>query len=81
MHGQAARLRIAAIARYVADVLGQHLTAVVTGPSDAKAVRKWTSGKRSPHPGAERNLRHAFHVVQLLMRGSRPRRCGPGSSG
>lgn len=67
VHGQAARLPIAAIARYVEDVLGQRLTAVVAGTSDAKAVSKWASGKRSPHPDAERNLRHAFHVVQLLM--------------
>jgi hypothetical protein len=67
VHGQAARLPIAAIARYVEDVLGQRLTAVVAGTSDAKAVSKWASGKRSPHPDADRNLRHAFHVVQLLM--------------
>lgn len=67
VHGQAARLPIAAIARYVEDVLGQRLTAVVVGTSDAKAVSKWAGGKRSPNPDAERNLRHAFHVVQLLM--------------
>ncbi|MGH2461968.1 MAG: XRE family transcriptional regulator [Chloroflexota bacterium] len=66
-HGQAARLPITAIARYLEDVLGQRLTAVVAGTTDAKAVSKWANGTRTPHPETERNLRHAYHVAQLLM--------------
>lgn len=67
VHGQAARLSIAVVADYLQEVLGQRLTAVVAGVSDAKAVGKWARGTRAPHPDSERRLRHAYQVVQLLM--------------
>ncbi len=67
VHGLATRLNTASLARSLQDVLGQRLVAVIAGVSDAKAVGKWARGERSPHPEAERRLRHAFHVTQLLL--------------
>jgi len=67
VHGQAARASTAQVAAYLQDVLGQRLSAVVAGVSDAKAVGKWARGQRLPHHGAELRLRHAFQIVQLLI--------------
>lgn len=67
-HGLAARLELPALVRSLQDVLGQRLVALIAGVSDAKAVGKWARGERSPHPDAERRLRHAFQIVQLLLR-------------
>ena len=66
-HGLAARLELPALVRSLQDVLGQRLVALIAGVSDAKAVGKWARGERSPHPDAERRLRHAFQIVQLLL--------------
>jgi hypothetical protein len=67
VHGQSARAPLSAIASYLQDVLGQRLTAVVAGVSDAKAVGKWARGGRVPHPRTALRLRHAYQVVQLLI--------------
>ena len=67
IHGRATRLGIPALVRYLQDVLGQRLVALIAGVRDAKAVGKWARGERSPHPEAERRLRLAFQVVELLM--------------
>jgi len=66
-HARAARLATPAIAEYLQGVLGQRLTAVMAGVSDAKAVGQWAKGSRTPHPEAERRLRDAYQVTQLLM--------------
>ena len=66
-HARAARLATAVIAEYLQGVLGQRLTAVIAGVSDAKAVGQWAKGGRTPHPEAERRLRDAYQVTQLLM--------------
>jgi hypothetical protein len=66
-HGFATRIDVAPLARSLQDVLGQRLVAVIAGVSDAKAVGKWARGERSPHPEAERRLRDAFHLTQLLL--------------
>lgn len=67
VHGLATRLELPALVRSLQDVLGQRLVAVVAGVADAKAVGKWARGERAPHPDAERRLRHAFQVAQLLL--------------
>jgi hypothetical protein len=63
----ASRLDLPAVTRSLQDVLGQRLVAVIAGVSDAKAVGKWARGERTPHPDAERRLRDAFQVTQLLL--------------
>ena len=67
VHGQATRTPISQVAAYLQDVLGQRLTAVVGGASDAKAVGKWAKGVRSPQPDSELRLRHAYQMAQLLI--------------
>jgi len=67
VHGLATRLEVPPLVRSLQDVLGQRLVAVIAGVNDAKAVGKWARGERSPHPEAERRLRDAFHVAQLLL--------------
>jgi hypothetical protein len=49
------------------EVLGQRLTAVVTGTKDARTLRAWAQGQRSPSEEAERRLRDAYAVVDLLL--------------
>lgn len=66
-HGLAMRLDLPSLVRSLQDVLGQRLVAVIAGVSDVKAVGKWARGERTPHPEAERQLRDAFHITQLLM--------------
>jgi hypothetical protein len=66
-HLRAIRASTAEVARQLQDILGQRLTAVIAGVSDAKAVGQWARGARSPHPEAERRLRDAYQVVTLLL--------------
>ncbi len=58
---------ISHVAARLQEVLGQRLAAVVAGVSDAKAVGQWARGSRAPHPDAERRLRDAYQVVELLL--------------
>lgn len=44
------------------------MTALAVGVSDSKAVRQWAQGERVPHPETEQRLRHAYQIVQLLVR-------------
>jgi hypothetical protein len=60
------------IVQSLQDTLGQRLTAVVAGISDAKAVGKWARGAREPQPEAESRLRNAFQVTQLLLEKESP---------
>lgn len=66
-HSLATRLDLPVVVRSLQDVLGQRLVAVIAGVSDVKAVGKWARGERTPHPEAERRLRHAFQITQLLL--------------
>lgn len=71
-HAQAARAATDAVAARVQAVLGQRLAAVVAGVRDAKAVGQWAAGTRAPHPAAERRLRDAFQVIELLVQYDAP---------
>ena len=64
---RATRIELPVLVRSLQDVLGERLVALIAGVKDAKTVRKWARGELSPHPEAERRLRDAFHVTQLLL--------------
>jgi len=66
-HGLATRVAVSTLVRSLQEVLGQRLVALIAGVNDVKAVGKWARGERTPHPEAERRLRDAFHVVQVLL--------------
>lgn len=65
-HDRAIQTPISEIARYLQDTLSQRTTAVMIGVSDAKAVGKWARGERRPHPSAEKRLRDAYQVAELI---------------
>lgn len=66
-HRQAIRTDLPTIVRYLQDLLGQRLTAVIAGVSDAKAVGRWARGTQTPHPDTEKRLRLAYQIAQMLM--------------
>lgn len=65
-HDKAMRTSTAEIARYFQDLVGQRLTAYMTGVSDPKAVGKWASGQRAPRGESERRLRDAYQIAMLI---------------
>jgi hypothetical protein len=65
-------VRVAEVARYLQDLLGQKLTALVAGVQDPKAVGEWARGKRHPQPEAEQRLRAALQVSELLLQYESP---------
>ncbi len=69
---QAGQPASSAVARYLQDVLGQRLTAVIADVRDVKTVAKWASGAQAPGPRTEKRLRDAYRVVQLLMQVESP---------
>ena len=66
-HDLATRLEPPVLARYLQDVLGQPLVALIAGVRDPKLIGKWAKGECSAEPEAEQRLRHAFEVTQLLL--------------
>ncbi len=71
-HRQATRTDLANIAKYLQEILGQRLTAVISGVNDAKAVGKWARGTQTPHPDTEKRLRLAFQITQMLLNAESP---------
>jgi hypothetical protein len=55
-HTAAMRASVPKIAGELEELLGQRLTAVIAGVSDAKAVARWARGERAPRPDAEQRL-------------------------
>src|SRR5205807_1114321 len=69
---RATQARIAEIASYLQELLGQRLTALIAGVHDPKAVGKWARGERQPQQGAEVRLRAAFQIAELLIQAEAP---------
>lgn len=65
-HRRAIQAKPDEMARFFQHLLGQQLTALMTGVSDPKAVGKWARGERYPRGAAERKLRDGYHVAMLL---------------
>jgi hypothetical protein len=67
-HRTTVQSSIADIASFLQEALGQKLVAFMVGVEDPKTVGRWATEGRSPqNPDAERKLRDAYHVFQLLM--------------
>jgi hypothetical protein len=71
-HMAAVRAPVSHIASALEGLLGQRLTAVIAGVSDAKAIAKWARGERAPRPDAEQRLRDAYYVTTLLLQAESP---------
>lgn len=65
-HDKAIRTSAPDIARYFQDLVGQKLTAYMTGVHDPKAIGKWASGQRAPRGESERRLRDAYQIAMLI---------------
>lgn len=71
-HERACELTTAQVAAALQGLLGQKLAAFIAGVSDVKAVGKWSSGARTPHPDSETRLRAALQVADLLLERTAP---------
>lgn len=71
-HARATRASVAEVARYLQDLFGQKLTALMAGVHDPKAVGEWGRGTRQPQPEAEQRTRAAFQVAELLLQKESP---------
>lgn len=65
-HAESVRTSIPRIAAYLQEILGQRLTAVIAGVSDAKAVGQWARGKRVPSPAVRQRLLDAYQITAML---------------
>src|SRR5688572_27291459 len=65
-HRRAVQATPAEMAAFMQKLLGQPLTAYMTGIANPKAVGKWARGERSPRLPAEAKLREAFQVAVLI---------------
>jgi hypothetical protein len=71
-HTAAMRSSLPDVARELGSILGQRLTAVIAGVSDAKAIAKWARGERTPRPDSEQRLRNAYYITTLLLQAESP---------
>jgi hypothetical protein len=65
-HRRTVQATPAEMAAFLQKLLGQQLTAYMTGIANPKAVGKWARGERSPRPPAEAKLREVFQVAVLI---------------
>lgn len=65
--GDAARLPIHDVARYLQEHLGQRATAYLSGVNDPKMVSHWIARRNVPRDGAKMRLREAYQAVRLLL--------------
>ena len=65
-HREASRAGIADVVRYLHDLFGQQLTAVIAGVQDAHVVGQWARGEDVPREDVARTLRAAYQIARLL---------------
>lgn len=71
-HERTVRTTDAEKATFLQELVGQKLTALMTGIDDPKAVGKWARGERAPRGVVAQRLRDAFQVATLLALGESP---------
>jgi hypothetical protein len=60
-------LEIDEVAGYLQENLGERLTALLAGLAEPSGVRRWANRESRPPPPAERRLREACEVFQLVL--------------
>jgi hypothetical protein len=65
-HQRMVEAKPAEMATFFQRLLGQQLTALMTGTADPKAIGKWARGQRAPRGATERRLRDGYHIAMLL---------------
>ena len=66
-HRKAVESTIQDVVGYMQEVLGQKLVAYLAGVADPRTVARWAEGERAPRSEAERRLRCAYQIFQLLL--------------
>lgn len=64
---EATTLKIARIAKYLQDHLGQEITAYLSGLENAKTVGLWIGEESDPRDPAKTRLRYAYQTARLLI--------------
>jgi hypothetical protein len=72
IRAQATRLAVRAIVGYLLDQLGERLTAVIAGVTDARELREWAAGEAVPSASSEQRLRAAYEITRLLLHKDSP---------
>lgn len=65
-HARAVQVDIAGIARFFDENFGGKLTGYIAGV-DSKTIKRWGREEQVPREDAERRLRAAFQIFQLLQ--------------
>jgi hypothetical protein len=63
---RAAQPSAAVATGYLREQLGERLTAIIAGVTDASIIRAWASDEASPTPKTKRTLRAAYEVTRML---------------
>ncbi len=58
--------------QYLQDALGSRLSALLLGVTDARVLDDWARGEASPDSNAERRVRDAFRITELLLQEESP---------
>jgi hypothetical protein len=66
IRAQATRLGVPSVVHYLLDQLGERLTSVIAGTTEAGEVRAWAAGEAAPSAVSEQRLRVAYEVTRLL---------------
>lgn len=56
-----------AVVAYLREQLGERLTAVIAGVTDASIIRAWAACEAEPEPATERTLRATYEVTRMLL--------------
>lgn len=57
---------IAVMAAFLQEVLGQKITAYLSGRKDAKLVGMWAAGKVTPGHEVRMRLQYAYHAARMI---------------
>lgn len=66
-HETSVRLEIGGVVKQLQEILGTRLVGHLAGIKDPKSVNDWIDGARNPRDAAERRLRTALQVVEILQ--------------
>jgi hypothetical protein len=60
------------MARFLQELTGQRVTALMVGIANPKAVGQWARNERMPHNASMQHLRDAYQVARLLCESAPP---------
>lgn len=67
LHRETTEASIDDVVRFLQELFGQKLVAIMAGVSDPKSVGRWASKETTPRTEADRRLRDTSVIVRLLL--------------